>query len=81
MDIESRRKLNNGMGEGMTRSFDVAVTPVLFSLLGLFIDSRLGTTPAFTLILFVFAVVGVFVRLWYAYDNEMKQEAGKRGWS
>lgn len=51
----------------MAQAFEMAVTPVLFALLGLFLDGRFGTRPVLTVALAVFAMVGSFLRAWYHY--------------
>jgi F0F1-type ATP synthase assembly protein I len=77
VDLRERRELNNGFGEALSRAFEFAVTPVVFGFLGHLIDMRLNTSPIFLLALAAFAVVGMFVRLWYGYDQAMQaKEAG-----
>jgi F0F1-type ATP synthase assembly protein I len=53
-----RRDLYNGFGDTYSVAFEMVVTPLVFGLIGWFIDSRLGTFPAFalTLGLLVFGV-------------------------
>jgi Flp pilus assembly protein TadB len=73
LDTDSRRELNRGLGDGLARAFELAVTPLLFALAGFGLDAWLGTTPAFLLVLFFVAVLGIGVREWYAYDAKMKE--------
>ena len=61
-----------GFGNALSRALEFAATTVVFSLLGWFIDRRAHTAPAFVIGLTVLALVGQFVRLYYAYDLEMK---------
>ena len=50
------------------------VTPVIFGLLGFFIDSRVGTYPVFTLVL-AFVVLSYEVwRVWTRYSDHMDAE-------
>lgn len=67
-----KRAVNRGFGDGMARAFEFAVTPMLFGGLGWLIDRGLDTSPVFTIALAVFGIVGMFLRLWYGYDAEMR---------
>lgn len=80
MDLRERRELNNGFGEALSRAFEFAVTPVVFGFLGHLIDMRLHTSPIFLLALAGFAVVGMFVRLWYGYDQAMRAKDAGTPW-
>lgn len=56
-----------------TGSYELVLGPVLFGLLGLFIDRRLGTTPLFLIGLTVFALVGAAVSTYYRYRYQIDQ--------
>jgi F0F1-type ATP synthase assembly protein I len=71
-DVSAKRQLNNGFGSALARGFDIAITPVVFGLIGWLIDRWAGTSPGFTIGLAAFGVTGMFVRLWLGYDREMK---------
>jgi F0F1-type ATP synthase assembly protein I len=45
---------------------------VVFFGLGWLADRALGTAPLFTIVLILLGVIGQFVRVWYAYDAEMR---------
>lgn len=73
-----RRDLWQGFGDGLTQAFEMAVTPILFALLGVFLDGQFGTRPLLTVVLTVFAMVGAFLRTWYHYLNRVEAlEDGK----
>jgi F0F1-type ATP synthase assembly protein I len=55
----------------VSRGTEMAGTVLVFLLVGLALDTWLGTTPAFMIGLVVFSVVGQFVRTWYVYRDEM----------
>jgi len=76
-DLATRRKINKGFGEGMTRAVEIVVAPLLMGLVGWLLDGWWGTAPFAMLGLGLYGVVGVFVRLWFAYDREMKAEEAK----
>ncbi len=71
MDIESRRELNNGFGDSLSRAFEFAATPALFSGVGYFIDRIFDTQPFFMIILLIWASVSQVLLWWYRYDAQM----------
>ena len=78
--IEERRKLYSGFGETFSRAIEFVVTPAIFGFLGLLIDGRTGTAPLFTLLLGVFAVVGMLLRFLLDYSRAMDAEEAKGPW-
>lgn len=70
-ELRDRRALNNGFGNALSRAFEIVVTPLLFGLIGWFVDRALGTSPVLTVGLFAFGLVGVAVKLKLGYDREM----------
>ena len=68
MNQRDQKTAWEGFGDGLTQAVEMAVTPVVLALLGLWIDGRVGTRPAFTLLLLVFGIVGVFVKAYYHYE-------------
>lgn len=71
--LRAKRELNQGFGDALATAFEFAATTALFAGLGYLLDRWLGLFPLFTLVLLTFAVVGQFVRLWYAYDAKMRR--------
>ena len=76
-----KRESYNGFGEGLARAFEFAVTPAIFGAIGYFIDGRIGIRPVLTIVFVVFALVGMFVRMWFGYDQEMKGHEAKGAWN
>jgi F0F1-type ATP synthase assembly protein I len=54
-------------GEGLAHGLELVIPTVLFTLLGLWLDSALGTKPLFLIVGFVFGVVGTFASQYYKY--------------
>ena len=75
-----RRATWQGLGDGLTQALEMSVAPVLFALLGLFLDRRVGTVPLFAVGFFVFAMVGVFVKAYCVYRFKAEQEEEARSW-
>ncbi|MFZ8967519.1 MAG: hypothetical protein ACO20G_00620 [Ilumatobacteraceae bacterium] len=57
-----------GADDNLGRGMEAAIMLGLFLGLGWLIDSWLGTRPGFMIGLTIFAAVGVFVRMKYAYE-------------
>jgi F0F1-type ATP synthase assembly protein I len=72
VDLQDRRDTYNGFGNTLARAFELVLTPLLFALLGRFIDSRADTSPLFTIALVAFAVAGVAIKTYYGYVAEMR---------
>ena len=64
----------NAVADGFAKAVEFVVTPCLFGVGGFFLDRWLGTSPVFTVILFVWALtvtVGMAVR---EYNAKMRAE-------
>ena len=60
------------LDSGVSQGAELAVGILVFFLIGLGIDTWLGSTPGFMIGLTVFAVVGNFVRMYYSYTSAMR---------
>ncbi|MEO6120733.1 MAG: AtpZ/AtpI family protein [Acidimicrobiales bacterium] len=81
MEVRDRRDLYNGFGDTLARAFEMVVTPMLFGLGGWFLDRRLGTIPLFSLVLGLVALVGIMVRMYYAYQADMERHQREAPWA
>ena len=66
-------ELYRNFGDGFTRAFELAVTPVIFGAVGYWFDGRLGIRPILTLVLTLLAIVGLLLRTWYGYVYRMQK--------
>lgn len=55
----------SGFGDGVVKVFEIVMTPVLFSLIGLAVDYKFDTAPIFTLSFLFFGIAGMAIKLWY----------------
>jgi F0F1-type ATP synthase assembly protein I len=65
---------SNAIADGFAKAVEFVVTPMIFGVGGFFLDRWLGTSPVFTVILFVWALtvtVGMAVR---DYNQKMRAE-------
>jgi F0F1-type ATP synthase assembly protein I len=76
-----RRGLYGGFGDALAQAFEFAVIPVLFALLGLWLDSRFGTRPWATVVLLVIGLTGVIARSLYAYKDRIETEEKDKPWT
>ncbi|MDQ3679142.1 MAG: AtpZ/AtpI family protein [Actinomycetota bacterium] len=81
MDAGERRELYSGFGDSLVRAFEFAATPALFGLIGHFLDRRLGTGPWLTMVLVVFALIGLTVRVYYGYVADMEALEATAPWA
>ncbi|MBV8296300.1 MAG: AtpZ/AtpI family protein [Acidimicrobiia bacterium] len=70
----SHAQTDSAVADGFAKAVEFVVTPLLFGVGGHFLDGWLGTSPIFTVILFVWALavtVGMAVR---DYNARMRAE-------
>ena len=72
-----KRDLYNGFGDTMARAFEVVFTPLLFGLLGWWIDGRTHTRPLFALVLGIFVLIYTLWKLSKGYIAKMDTETKK----
>ncbi len=77
----THEELYNGAGEGMSRAFELALTPAIIGGIGYLLDRWLGILPFLTIVFFLVAMVGLVARLWYAYDAKMKLHESAGPWA
>lgn len=73
--------LYNGAGEGMSRAFELALTPAILGGFGYLLDRWLGLLPVLTIVFFLVAMVGLMARMYYAYDAKMKDHDSAGPWA
>jgi hypothetical protein len=79
--MAERRALNNGFGDALSQAFEFAVTPILFALFGLWLDSRWGSGHLWVVVLSVLGITGVCVRTIYAYKAKIEKEEEGKPWT
>jgi len=66
MSDRDRRELRQGASDAFSTSFELIATPLIFGLLGWYLDGRFGLFPVLTLTL---AVVALSYGVWQHYTN------------
>jgi F0F1-type ATP synthase assembly protein I len=64
--------------DNLGRGMDMALVTLVFLGIGYALDRAFGTKPVFMIGLVVFAVIGQFVKMWYAYDSAMQRLEDER---
>lgn len=75
------QELYNGAGEGMSRAFELALTPAIIGGLGYLLDRWLGLVPVLTIVFFLLAMAGLMARMYYAYDARMQEHDAAGAWA
>lgn len=81
MDAAKKRELHEGMQDGIARGhggYDLALTPLLFGLIGFWIDSKLGWIPLLTIVFTVVSFIGVILKTYFVYQFQMDLETKRR---
>jgi F0F1-type ATP synthase assembly protein I len=81
VDLRDRQALYDGFGNALALAVEIVVTPLLFALGGWFLDRAVGTTPLFTVMLGVFAAIGLAIRMYYQYRDAMAREEEGKPWT
>jgi hypothetical protein len=81
LDGRDQRDMYRGFGDGFTRALEMAFTPALFGGFGYLVDGWIGIRPVLTILLFLTAVAGQSVKMFYAYDARMKVHEAEGVWA
>ena len=74
MSVQFRRESYQGFGETLARSIEIVGAPLIFGFVGHLLDRWLGTSPLLVIILFLFAIAGTAARMYFGYDQQMREE-------
>ncbi len=77
MELRDRQDLNNGFGNALSRAVEIVVTPMIFGFFGYLLDGRLGTRPAFMLVLFLLVLGYTLWKHFRLYGAAMDEEQRK----
>ena len=80
-DVVARQETYQAFGDTLAVAVELAVTPVVFGLIGYGLDRWLGVVPLLTVVLVVFAIAGLSVRMWFDYDARMKVHEAEGPWA
>jgi F0F1-type ATP synthase assembly protein I len=73
-----RRLFNRAFGDALATAFEFAATVAIFFAIGYGLDRWLGTTPLFMVVLFLLAIIGKSVKLYYQYSADLDRDVEAR---
>jgi len=80
-ELLARQQTYRGFGDALAMAFEMVMTPLLFGLGGYGLDRWLGTSPVFTVVLSLLAIIGMSARMWYGYDARMRVHEAAGPWA
>lgn len=81
MELRDKQDLYNGFGNTLARGVELVVTPLIFGVIGHFVDRWLRTGLLFTLAVGIFCVIGMSIRMYYGYVEAMKEHEAHAAWA
>ena len=76
--VPKKKQALTGSSDSLGRGPEMAISVLVFTVIGLVVDRMVGTTPLFTIGLVVFSVIGNFARLYYTYGTHIEALAEQR---
>jgi F0F1-type ATP synthase assembly protein I len=73
-----RRLFNRAFGDALATAFEFAATVAIFFAIGYGLDRWFGTTPVFMVVLFLFALIGKSVKLFFTYSADLERDVEAR---
>ena len=73
-----RRLLNRAFGDALATAFEFAATVAIFFGIGYALDRWLGTTPIFMVVMFLFALIGKSLRVFFTYREDLDRDLENR---
>jgi len=73
MSDRDRREMHQGAGDAFSTSVELIATPLIFGLIGWYLDHRLNTFPVFTLVLAAIALAYGVWKLYREYVDSMDE--------
>jgi len=70
--VPKKKQALTGSSDSLGRGPEMAISVLVFTVIGLVVDRTVGTTPLFTIGLVVFSVIGNFARLYYTYGTHIE---------
>jgi F0F1-type ATP synthase assembly protein I len=71
----------DGYGDGLTQALTLVCGPLLFGLVGAFLDHRFDTGPLFLLVFGLFGVLAAVTTAYYEYQGRMARHDEGKPWA
>ena len=79
--VDQSVREKKGYGDGLTQALTLVVAPVLFGLLGAFVDRLLGTSPLFLLVLGFVGILATSITAYYEYEARIARHDEGKPWA
>jgi F0F1-type ATP synthase assembly protein I len=81
VQLGDQRSVWEGFSDALGVAVEFVAVPLLFGLLGFWLDGLFGIRPVLTIVLGLFGLVGVVARTYYWYVADMTREEEARPWT
>jgi F0F1-type ATP synthase assembly protein I len=80
VELREHQATWQGFSDALAMAVEFVATPLLFALLGYWLDRVFGIGPVLAIVLGMIGLVGVVLRTYYWYQAGMKREEEGKPW-
>jgi F0F1-type ATP synthase assembly protein I len=80
VELREHQATWQGFSDALAMAVEFVATPLLFALLGYWLDHVFGTAPVLAIVLGLIGLTGVVLRTYYWYQAGMKREEEGKPW-
>ena len=80
MELRERQATWQGFGDALGMAVELVATPMVFGLLGYWLDRWFGTGPVLAIVLGLFGLTGIVARTYFWYQQHMNREQEGKPW-
>jgi F0F1-type ATP synthase assembly protein I len=80
VELEEHQATWQGFSDALARAVEFVAVPMLFALLGDWLDHVFGISPVLAIVLGLIGFVGVVLRTYYWYQADMVREEEGKPW-
>ena len=80
VELRERQATWQGFSDALAMAVEFVATPLLFALLGYWLDGVFGTGPVLAIALGLFGLTGIVLRTYYWYQANVKREEEGKPW-
>ena len=81
VELRDRQAMWDGFANALTQAAEFVVAPLLFALVGHFLDTRFDTGPVLAIAFGLLGLFGVAARAYYGYRASMDREEEGKPWT
>jgi F0F1-type ATP synthase assembly protein I len=80
VELRERQATWQGFSDALAMAVEFVAVPLLFALLGYWLDQVFGTGPLLAIVLGLIGLVGIVLRTYYWYQANMSREEEGKPW-